>query len=269
MGVSTEQWRLTIGCYHPHPHNNKVKHPHIHVNPQTRRTFVRTLINVSLCLLAVSVVFFIVFGTTSLASIGLHTKVRILSTHIQTLHKPSLLVCMDIHPDPGSITVNNLPSPIRKLYNQVRRINSRIVRSKHRLRTFKGHLHSGTLPKGYSPNINPAIGSVSNKFLNNWQKNLPKYGKEQLKLSIQDATKLIDSLSKQSNSLLEKLKLCCSMEDYNLLTNKLISLDTKLDNQLNLSSFQKSSNNRPPKAMTLHLNYTIYLTNKNASRKKT
>ena len=81
----------------------------------------------------------------------LHTKVRILSTHIQTLHKPSL-------------------------FNQVRRINIRIVRSKHGLRTFKDHLRSGTLPKGYSPNINPAIGSDSNEFLNSCQNNLRKYG---------------------------------------------------------------------------------------------
>ena len=134
MGVSTEQWRLTIGCYHPHPHKNNIKHPH--VNPQTRRTFVTTRMNVSLCFLDVFVVSFTVFGTTSLASAGLHTKVRILSTRIQTLHKPSLLICMDIHPDPGPFTVNNLPTSIRKLYNQVRRINSRIVRSRHRLRTF-------------------------------------------------------------------------------------------------------------------------------------
>ena len=90
MEVSTEHWRLTIGCYHPHPHNNNIKHPH--VNPQTRRTFVATLMNVSFCLLAVFVVSFTVFGTTSLASAGLHTKVRILSTRIQTLHKPSLLI---------------------------------------------------------------------------------------------------------------------------------------------------------------------------------
>ena len=152
--------------------------------------------NVSLCLLAVFVLSFTVFGTTSLASAGLHTKVRILSTRIQTLHKPSLLICMDIHLDPGPFTVNNLPSSIRKLYNQVRRINSRIVRSRHRLRTFKDHLHSGTLPKGYSPNINPAIGSNSSEFLSNWQNNLRKYGIEQLKLSIQETTKLIDSLSK-------------------------------------------------------------------------
>ena len=124
-----------------------------------------------------------------------------------------------------------------------------IVRSRHRLRTFKDHLHSGTLPEGYSPNINPAIGSNSSEFLNNLQNNLPKYGIEQLKLSIQERTKLIvDSFSKQSNSLLEKLKHCCSTEDYNLLTNKLISLETKLDNELNLSSFRKSSNNKPPKA---------------------
>ena len=58
----------------------------------------------------------------------------------------------------------------------------------------------------------------------------------------------LSSFSKQSNSLLERLKHCCSREDYNLLTNKLITLDTKLDNQLNLSSFRKCSNSRPPKA---------------------
>ena len=109
-------------------------------------------------------------------------------------------------------------------------------------------MHSGTLPKGYSPNINPAIGSNSSEFLNNWQNNLRRYGIEQLRLSTQETTKLIDSLSKQSNSLLEKLKHCCLTEDYNLLTNKLISLETKLDNQLNLSSFRKSSNNKPQKA---------------------
>ena len=154
---------------------------------------------------------------------------------------------MDIHPDPGPFTVNNLPSSISKLYNQVRRINSRIVRSRHRLRIFKDHLRSGTLPKGYSPNINPAIGSNSSEFLNNWQNNLRKYGIEQLKLSIQETTKLIDSLSKQSNSLLEKFEQCCSTEDYNLLTNKFISVETKLDNQLNLSNFRKSSS-KPPKA---------------------
>ena len=151
-------------------------------------------------------------------------------------------------PNPGPFTVNNLPSSICKLYNQVRRINSQIVRSRHRLRTFKDHLPSGTLPKGYSPNINPAMFSNSSEFLNNWQNNLRKYGIEQLKLSTQVTTKLIDSLSKQSNSLLEKLKHCCSTEDYNLLTNKLISLETKLDNQLNLSTFRKSSNNKPKKA---------------------
>ena len=109
-------------------------------------------------------------------------------------------------------------------------------------------MRSGTLPKGYSPNINPAIGSDSSEFLNNWQSNFRKYSIEQLKLSIQETTKLIDSLSKQSNSLLQKLKHCCLTEDYNQLTNKLISLETKLDNQLNLSSFRKSSNNEPPKA---------------------
>ena len=98
-----------------------------YIHPQTRRTFVTTLMNVSLCLLALS---FTVFGTTSLASAGLHIKVRILSTRTQTLHKPSLVICVDIHPDPGPFTVNNLPSSIRKLYNQVRRISSRI-------RTFK------------------------------------------------------------------------------------------------------------------------------------
>ena len=156
------------------------------MNPQTRQTFVTTLMNVSLCLLAVFVVSLTVFGTTSLASTRLHIKVRILSTLIQTLHEPSLLICMDIHPDPGPITVNNLPSPIRKLYNHVRRINSRIVRSKHRLRTFKDHLRSGTLPKGYSPDISPAIGSDSNEFLNNWQNILRKYSIEQLKISIQE-----------------------------------------------------------------------------------
>ena len=129
MGVSTEKRRLTIGCYHPHPHKNNIKHPH--VNPQTRRTFVTTLMNVSLCLLAVFVVSFTVFGTTPLANAGLHTKVCIPSTRIQTLHKPSLLICMDIHPNPGPFTVNNLPSWIRKLYHQVRRINSRIVHCRH------------------------------------------------------------------------------------------------------------------------------------------
>ena len=75
-----------------------------------------------------------------------------------------------------------------------------------------------------------------------------KYSIEQVKLSIQETTKLFDSLSIQSDSLLEKLKHCCSTKDYNLLTNKLISLETKLDNQLNLSTFCKSSNNKPQKA---------------------
>ena len=121
------------------------------------------------------------------------------------------------------------PPGSRSIYSeQFTKFNCRIVCSRHRLRTLKGHLRSGTHPKGYSPNINPAIGSNSSEFLNNWQNNLRKYRIEQLKLSIQETTKLIDSLSKQSNFLIEKLKHCCSTENYNLLTNELFSLKTKL-----------------------------------------
>ena len=50
--------------------------------------------------------------------------------------------------------------------HQIRRINSRIVRSKHRLQILQSHIRSGTLPKGYSPKINPAIGSNSQEFQN-------------------------------------------------------------------------------------------------------
>ena len=83
---------------------------------------------------------------------------------------------MDIHP--GPVSVNNLPAPVRKLYNQTKRINSRIVRSKHRLQIFHSHIHSGTLPKGYSPKINLAIGSNSQEFQNVWANNPHKYGNE-------------------------------------------------------------------------------------------
>ena len=59
------------------------------MNPQTRRTFITTLMNVSLCLLAVFVVSFTVFGTTSLASAGLHTKVQMsvlfVDSHVDAL----------------------------------------------------------------------------------------------------------------------------------------------------------------------------------------
>ena len=121
---------------------------------------------------------------------------------------------MDIHLDPGPVSVNNLPAPVCKLYNQTRKINSRIVRSKHRLQIFHSHIHSGTLPKGYSPNINPAIGSNSQEFQNDSANNLRKYGNEQLKLSINETNKLIDSLTAQSNSLLHKLKESCSQKDF-------------------------------------------------------
>ena len=70
------------------------------------------------------------------------------------------------------------------LVGQTRRINSRIVRSKHRLQIFHSHIRSDTLPKGYSPKINPAIGSNSQEFQYDWANNLRKYGNEQLKLAI-------------------------------------------------------------------------------------
>ena len=153
---------------------------------------------------------------------------------------------MDSHPDPGPVSVNNLPAPVRKLYNQTRRINSRIVCSKHRLQIFHSHIHSGTLPKGYSPKINPAIGSNSQEFQNDWANNLGKYGNEQLKLSINKTNKLIDSLTTQSNFLLHKLKESSSQKDFHSLANKLNNLNTKLEKQLNSSKIDKSNKNKPP-----------------------
>ena len=143
---------------------------------------------------------------------------------------------MDIHPDPGPVSVNNLPAPVRKLYNQTRRINSRIVRSKHRLQIFHSHIHSGTLPKGYSPKINPAIGSTAKNFKTTGQ----------ITYTSMVMNNLIDSLTTQSNSLLHKLKESCSQKDFHSLANKLNDLNTKLEKQLNLSKIGKSNNNKPP-----------------------
>ena len=114
------------------------------------------------------------------------------------------------------------------------------------MQIFHSHIHSGTLPKGYSPKINPAIGSNSQEFQNDWVYNLCKYGNEQLKLSINKTNKLIDSLTTQSNSLLHKLKESCSQKDFHSLANKLNNLNTKLEKQLNSSKIDKSNKNKPP-----------------------
>ena len=142
---------------------------------------------------------FTISGIKILSSDKAAIRLSMAPIRTQCLYKPSLLICMDIHPNPGPISVNNLSAPVHKLYNQTRRINSHIVRSKHRLQIFHSHIHSVTLPKGYNPNINLAIGSNSHEFQNDWENNLCKYGNEQLKLSINETNKLIDSLTTQSN----------------------------------------------------------------------
>ena len=114
------------------------------------------------------VVFFIISGIEILASSKAATRLSMAPIRTQCLYKPSLLICMDIHPKPGPVSVNNLPAPVLKLYNQTRRINSCIVRSKHRLQISHSHIHSVTLPKGYNPNINLVIGSNSHEFQNDW-----------------------------------------------------------------------------------------------------
>ena len=93
--------------------------------------------------------------------------------------------------------------------------------------------------------INPAIGSNSQEFQNDWANNLCKYGNEQLKLTINETNKLIDLLTTQSNSLLHKLKESCSQKDFHSLANKLNNLNTKLEQQLNSSKIDKSNNNKP------------------------
>ena len=189
MRVSIVQWRLTIGCFNPRPWKNFRKSPRSHVYPNTGCNFITPLHNVSLCLLTIFVVFFTISGIEILASNKAAIRLSMGPIRTQFLYKPSLLICMDIHPDPGPVSVNNLPTPVRKLYNQTRRINSRIVRSKHRLQIFHSHIHYGTLQKGYGPKINPAIGSYSQEFQNDWANNLRKCGNEQLKLSINETNK--------------------------------------------------------------------------------
>ena len=82
-------------------------------------------------------------------------------------------------------------------------------------------------------------------FFNDWANNLHKYGNEQLKLSINETNKLIDSLTTQSNSLLHKLKESCTQKDFHSLANKLNDLNTKLEKQLNSSKIDKSNKNKP------------------------
>ena len=60
---------------------------------------------------------------------------------------------MDVQSEPGphQVKVSQLPPTARNLYNKLRRIDGRIIRSKNRLLMLRNHLKSGTLPKGYSP----------------------------------------------------------------------------------------------------------------------
>ena len=108
---------------------------------------------------------------------------------------------MDVQSEPGpdQVKVSQLPPTTRNIYNKLRRMDSRIIRSKNRLLIFRNHLESGTLPKGYSPKINPSIGSNRRIFTDKWQSNIDNYGKMQLKLTINETELLIKSLTEQSS----------------------------------------------------------------------
>ena len=92
MGVSTVQWRLTIGCFNPRPRKNFRKSPRSHVYPNTGRNFITPLHNVSLCLLTIFVVFFTISGVKILASNKAATRLLMAPIRTQFLYKPSLLI---------------------------------------------------------------------------------------------------------------------------------------------------------------------------------
>ena len=133
---------------------------------------------------------------------------------------------------PDQVKVSQLSPTARNLYNKLRRIDGRIIRSKNRLLIFRNHLKSGTLPKGYSPKINPSIGSNRRIFTDKWQSNIDNYGKMQLKLIINETELLVKSLTEQSGSLKLNLKAICSFEVFHSLINKINITNEKLEQQL-------------------------------------
>ena len=107
-----------------------------------------------------------------------------------------------------------------------------IIRSKNRLLIFRNHLKLGTLPKGYSPKINPSIGSNGRIFTDKWQSNIDNYGKMQLKLTTKEMKLLIKSLTEQSSLLKRNLKTICSSEVFHSLINKINITNEKFEQQL-------------------------------------
>ena len=141
---------------------------------------------------------------------------------------------MDVQSEPGpdQVKVSQLPLTTCNLYNKLCRIDSHIIRSKNHLLIFRNHLKLGTLPKGYSPKINPSIGSNSRIFMDKWQSNIDNYGKMQQKLTINETELLIKSLTEQSSLLKGNLKTMCSCEVSHSLINKINITNKKLEQQL-------------------------------------
>ena len=80
--------------------------------------FITPLHNVSLCLPTIFVVFFTISGIEILASNKAATRLSMAPIPTQLLYKPSLLICIGHPSGPWSVSVNNLPAPIRKLYKK-------------------------------------------------------------------------------------------------------------------------------------------------------
>ena len=185
MGISTEQWRISIGSFTPSSHRSEPER--LQQNPSTRdyKYIMRPVAHILLALLVALSLMSALTGINILSK-GFNPTLSIPFQSTKTLYKQSILIDMDIQSEPGpdQVKVSQLSPTARNLYNKLRRIDSRIIRSRNRLLIFRNHLKSGTPPKGYSPKINPSIGSNHRIFKDKWQSNIDNYGKMQLNLTI-------------------------------------------------------------------------------------
>ena len=122
-----------------------------------------------------------------------------------------LLLCVDIHPNPGPTTYEptqdeNPQTPkLTKLFNATKKIHLKLVRHQHHLQNYIYFRKNNIIPKGLNSKCRPTISTNNPCFYEQWQKNR-LIGN--LKLLTQECCRIIKPLSEErismNNELLRK-----------------------------------------------------------------
>ena len=270
MGINIAMWRSRIGLFTPYQVYH-LRQLHIHTNSRTNQGITGSMVAIFIFTITVTLISSGYLANYSDATDLNYGQLHHVTCNAQSHHnlftienactgsatppcnlQPSLLLlCMDIHPNPGPTSYEptqdeNPQTPkLTKLFNVTKKIQMKLVRHQHHLQNYIYYRKNNIIPKGLNSKCRPTISTNNPCFYEQWQKNRLINGRINLKLLTQECRRIIKTLEEQLAIKKELLRKKSSIECFNYYNEKLSSMASSLEILLFNRRLRKNISTRP------------------------